>query len=97
MQYARAAPPEPSRGSGLVLSHRTDMLPLSSDVRCLRQSGKHLLFESISHFDPDVWSGRALQEDFVELAAAGLHQCIRLLIGALCSEPSWKSARVRSH
>src|SRR5277367_1480092 len=49
-----------------------------------------------SQFDPDVWSGRALQEDFVELAAAVLHQCIRLLIGALCSEPSWISARVRS-
>src|SRR6202051_4011784 len=37
---------------------------------------------SISNFDPDVWSGRALQEDFVELAAAVLHQCIRPLIGA---------------
>ncbi len=33
-------------------------------------------------FDPDVWSGRALQEDFVELAVAVLHQCIRPLIGA---------------
>jgi hypothetical protein len=36
--------------------------------------------------DPDVWSGRALQEDFVELAAAVLHQCIRPLIGA-CGAP----------
>src|SRR5207253_10283707 len=36
-------------------------------------------------FDPDVWSGRALQEDFVELAAAVLHQCIRPLIGACCA------------
>jgi len=33
-------------------------------------------------FDANVWSGRALQEDFVELAAAVLHQCIRPLIGA---------------
>src|SRR5258708_37863108 len=32
--------------------------------------------------DPNVWSGRALQEDFVELAAAVLHQCIRPLIRA---------------
>ena len=32
------------------------------------------------------WSGRALQEDFVELAAAVLHQCIRPLIGA-CGAP----------
>ena len=30
-----------------------------------------------SVFDPDVWSGRALQEDFVELAAAVLHQTDR--------------------
>ena len=35
---------------------------------------------------PFVWSGRALQEDFVELAAAVLHQCIRPLIGA-CGAP----------
>jgi hypothetical protein len=35
--------------------------------------------------DPNVWSGRALQEDFVELAAAVLHQCIRPLIGACCA------------
>jgi len=40
----------------------------------------------------------ALQEDFVELASAVLHQCIRPLIGApLCSGPSWISARVRSN
>jgi len=32
---------------------------------------------------PYVWSGRALQEVFVELASAVLHQCIRSLIGAL--------------
>src|SRR5258705_6616990 len=33
----------------------------------------------------NVWSGRALQEDFVELAAAVLHQCIRPQIGACCA------------
>jgi hypothetical protein len=38
-----------------------------------------------SESDPDVWSGRALQEDFVELAVAVLHQCIRPLIGACCA------------
>jgi hypothetical protein len=27
---------------------------------------------SISGFDPDVWSGRALQVDFAELAVSGL-------------------------
>src|SRR5262249_47069543 len=41
----------------------------------------------ISPFDPNVWSGRAVQEVFVDLADAVLHQCIRLLIGA-CGAPS---------
>jgi hypothetical protein len=36
----------------------------------------------MSAFDPNVWSGRALQENFVEWADAVLHQCIRPLIGA---------------
>jgi hypothetical protein len=36
--------------------------------------------------DPNVWSGRALQEGFVNLGGcAVLHQCIRLLIGACCA------------
>ena len=35
--------------------------------------------------DPNVWSGRALQENFVDLQAAVLHQCIRPLIGACCA------------
>jgi len=55
------------------------------DVRSQGQSGKHLLALSFSGFDRNVWSGRALQEDFVELAAAVLHQCIRPLIGACCA------------
>src|SRR5664280_2866987 len=37
----------------------------------------------IDAIDPDVWSGRALQEVFVDLASAVLHQCIRSLIGAV--------------
>ena len=41
-----------------------------------------MLALSFSGFDPNVWSGRALQEVFVELAVAVLHQCIRSLIGA---------------
>src|SRR5262249_16675931 len=36
----------------------------------------------ISAFDPNVWSGRALQENFVEWADPVLHHCIRPLIGA---------------
>src|SRR6201993_270512 len=37
-------------------------------------------------FDPNVWAGRALQEGFVNLSDAVLHQCIRPLIGA-CGAP----------
>jgi hypothetical protein len=43
---------------------------------------RHILAPSSSQFDPFVWSGRALQEVFVELSVAVLHQCIRPLIGA---------------
>ncbi|MCP3464697.1 hypothetical protein [Bradyrhizobium sp. CCGUVB23] len=46
--------------------------------------------------DPDVWSGRAVQEDFDDPVDAVLHQCIRPLLGAQCSGPSWISARMRS-
>ncbi len=48
--------------------------------------------------DPDVWSGRALQEVFIDLAVSGLASMYPALDwSALCSWPSWKSARVRSH
>src|SRR6202023_3348495 len=46
------------------------------------QSGKHLLAMTISHFDPFVWSGRALQVVSPSWRGAVLHQCIRPLIGA---------------
>jgi hypothetical protein len=44
-----------------------------------------MLALGFSGFDPNVWSGRALQEVFVDLASAVLHQCIRSLIGARCA------------
>jgi hypothetical protein len=48
--------------------------------------------------DPNVWSGRALQEDFVELAVSGLASMYPASDwSVLCSGPSWISARVRSH
>src|SRR5260370_6047661 len=62
------------------------MPPWSLYVRCWGQSGKHMLALSFSGFDPFVWSGRELQEDFVELEAAVLHQCIRPQIEA-CGAP----------
>ena len=42
--------------------HKTDMPTVFRDVRFQEQSGNHLLALSFSGFDPDVWSGRALQE-----------------------------------
>jgi hypothetical protein len=59
--------------SGYYLVYATD------DVRSWSNSGRHLLAASISGFDPHVWSGRASQEVFVDLASAVLHQCIRSL------------------
>jgi hypothetical protein len=32
----------------------------------------YCVFRRTSPYDPDVWSGRALQENFVELAVSGL-------------------------
>jgi hypothetical protein len=49
---------------------RADISPKSADFR----------------FDPNVWSGRALQENFHRVGGcAVLHQCIRPLIGASCA------------
>jgi hypothetical protein len=61
------------------------------------QSGKHLLALSFSGFDPDVWSGRALQVDFAELAVSGLASMYPAFDWSVwCSGPSWILARVRS-
>src|SRR5664279_1200207 len=48
--------------------------------------------------DPNVWSGRALQVDFAELAVSGLASMYPAFDwSVLRSWPSWISARVRSH
>jgi len=48
--------------------------------------------------DPNVWSGRALQEVFDELAVGGLASMYPAFDWNMsCSWPSWVSARVRSH
>jgi hypothetical protein len=45
-----------------------------------------------------VWSGRASQADFAELAVSGLASMYPASDwSVLCSGPSWISARVRSH
>jgi hypothetical protein len=55
-------------------------------------------FDGIEGSDPDVWSGRALQVDFAELAVSGLASMYPASDwSVLCSGPSWISARVRSH
>jgi hypothetical protein len=47
--------------------------------------------------DPNVWSGRALQEVFVDLAVSGLASMYPAFDwGVLNPWPSWISARVRS-
>jgi hypothetical protein len=48
--------------------------------------------------DPNVWSGRASQEIFVELVMNGLASMYPVFNwSVLRSGPSWVSARVRSH
>jgi hypothetical protein len=67
------------------------------NVRYWVNSGRHLLNSSSSGFDPHVWSGRALQEDFAELAVSGLASMYPASDWSMwCSGPSWISARVRS-
>jgi hypothetical protein len=53
--------------------------------------------DRVSAYDPNVWSGRALQENFVELAVSGLASMYPAFVEALSFGPSWVSARVRSH
>jgi hypothetical protein len=52
--------------------HETDMPTTLRDVRFQGQSGKHMLALSFSGFDPNVWSGRALQEVFRRGGGSGL-------------------------
>jgi hypothetical protein len=74
------------------------MANCGNNVRLWWRSGRTWHVARTSVNDPNVWSGRAVQEDFVDLADAVLHQCIRSLIGARRrSGPSWISARVRRH
>jgi hypothetical protein len=59
---------------------------------------RHVLILSFSANDQNVWSGRALQVDFAELAVSGLASMYPTFDwSVLRSWPSWISARVRSH
>jgi len=53
---------------------------------CLGYTGRGANAFGKAARDPNVWSGRALQEVFIDLESAVLHQCIRSLIGALAPD-----------
>jgi hypothetical protein len=53
----------------------------SSNVRSQQYAGKHLLRLSSSQFDPNVWSGRAVQEVFGDPAVRS-----RINVSGLCLE-----------
>src|SRR6266849_3388408 len=62
LPVSRLLPPRSGlERSDFVLWHLSDMAFVLDDVRSWGRSGNYLLFPSISHFDPNVWSGRALQ------------------------------------
>jgi len=59
-----------------------------SDRHAMSAAGESELNADIGFLaesDPDVWSGRALQEVSSSCRIAVLHQCIRPLIGACCT------------
>jgi hypothetical protein len=47
-------------------------------------------------FDPNVWSGRAMQE-VLSSGVSGLASMYPASDWSMCSGPSWISARMRSH
>src|SRR5215510_861523 len=67
------------------MGHEAVESDVRSDVSNEGRTGLVMLTASFSHFDPNVWSGRVLQEVFVDPADAVSHQCIRPLIGACCA------------
>ncbi len=80
-----------------TLSARTGP-PATSAIRSLPGVNRTWLGQPNSvEIDPDVWSGRALQVDFAELAVSGLASMYPAFDWSICPGPSWISARVRSH
>jgi len=56
---------------------------MGDDIGWMQPSIYH---QGLMVIDPNVWSGRALQENFHRVGGyAVLHQCIRPLIGAFCA------------
>src|ERR1019366_1758739 len=87
------------RGRRPYMAHRV-IRGIATFCPLLDQSGQRLVLarDGLSANDPNVWSGRALQVDFAELAVSGLASMYPASDwSVLCSGPSWISARVRSH
>src|SRR6266571_8446367 len=79
----------------LAPNRPADMAGLWSLLRAKRTWLGH---GGIDAFDPNVWSGRASQEVFVEVAVSGLASMYPASDwSVLCSGPPWISARVRPH
>jgi hypothetical protein len=96
--FARAA----RRPGGLrfgSLNHAQDQ-GINGQTACPLLEGERTCggHREIDAIDPNVWSGRASQEVFVELAVSGLASMYPASgWSSLGSGPSWKSARLRSH
>jgi hypothetical protein len=72
--------------------------PCRGECRLIAAKGTRSSGGRSDAIDPYVWSGRASQEVFVELAVNGLASMYPAFAWSwLCSGPSWISARVRSH
>jgi hypothetical protein len=84
----------------LSVLHRIHTLSHFGALRPCRLIGvnrKWVFYGQSDTIDPVVWSGRALQEDFAELAVSGLASMYPASDWSMwCSGPSWISARVRS-
>jgi hypothetical protein len=85
------------RESGFSL-HDPELSARLAYVSYWGHSGKHMLGVRFSQYDPNVWSGRALQEVSPIWLMCGLASMYPASDwSVLCSRPPWISARLRSH
>ena len=88
---SREAPPYPDHWHKTDLRECPVQCPLTGAMRKSHSgAGK-------TAFDPNVWSGRALQVVSPSLAVSGLASMYSAFDWSICSGPSWISARMRSH
>src|ERR1039457_1365686 len=97
---ARAKSVIPDHRRDVCFWHLASFRCAAKFVRYWSNSGQRwiLAWDCLSANDANVWSGRALQVDFAELALSGLASMYPASDwSVLCSGSSWISARVRSH